>query len=128
MPVDSSIDHTHRRVTQLVRDPVATAEVLAAISQQVDAGAWTYASLVDCSQSTWIPSTAEMRAIVARVEQFSARHGRRGPLAMVSAGNAARFGMFRMYSALTDAYASVSVFDSVAEAEAWLAQAGDARA
>jgi hypothetical protein len=122
MPIEYILDHVRQRLTILGRDPVGVPDVLAWLERQAADGAWAYRTLVDLRLLTWNPTTEELRRIFHRIGTLSARHGSRGPEAVV-ATHPVLFGMAHMYAALSDQAAGpVEAFYDLAEAERWLAE------
>jgi hypothetical protein len=123
MPLDYSVDHRSRRVLVKGSDPVDPAIVIDLLDRQAIDGAWAYATLEDLRGMSWIPSSAELRLIIGRIQSLSHRHGRRGPVALVTSDNQALFGMFRMYATFSEmelVSAPINAFRTVEEAERWL--------
>jgi len=85
MPYQYARDDTARRIRITLTDPLTLAERIAAVEQQVADHAWRYGTLVDARElAVYKPTPTEMRAVVARVAEFVAEYGPRGPVAIVS--------------------------------------------
>jgi hypothetical protein len=76
-------DDDQRRVTVTVSDPWSVEEVAVVSERQVTAGTWRYGTLYDLRGSTWVPSEPDMLWLVQRGQQLAARHGARGPVAVL---------------------------------------------
>lgn len=123
MPVHTRIDMRRRTVWFEAVDPVAPDEVVAALDEQVAAGAWSFRSVADYSQVQWVPLSDDVRRLVKHIEQVAAVHGPRGGTAVVAGNDLARFGMARMYELmLRERVARIVVFHSTSDALAWLDQ------
>jgi hypothetical protein len=120
MPYSISIDHGQKRVAVVAHDPVGLADAFEFMDRQVAEGAWAYTLLHDARSISWIPSVAEVRRLVFRIQTIARTHGPRGPVAFITA-NEALFGMARMYSVLgQDVALTVEVFRDPLQAERWL--------
>lgn len=123
MPVHTRIDMRRRTVWFDAVDPVAPDEVLAALDEQVAAGAWSFRSVADYSQVRWVPLSEDVHRLVRHLEDVAAIHGPRGGTAVVAGDDLARFGMARMYELmLREHVARIVVFHSASDALAWLNQ------
>lgn len=83
MPIGVTRDDDQRRVTVTVSDPWSVEEVAVVSERQVSAGTWRYGTLYDLRGSTWVPSEPDMLWLVQRGQQLVARHGARGPVAVL---------------------------------------------
>jgi hypothetical protein len=120
MPYDVEIDHQHRRVNVIARDPVSLDQVCELLARQATDGVWSYATLHDARLVTWVPTADDVRQMLARAEAISLEHGPRGPVAFVAKHDAV-YGMARMYSILAENIPSEwTVFRDDAEARRWL--------
>lgn len=116
------VNHAKHRVFVVGRDPVGLPDVLALLDRQVDEHAWSYAALHDARLVTWLPSSAEIRQIVAYIDATSRTHGPRGSVAFV-VSDATLFGMARMYSEIAEGTSlEFQFFRDPAVAERWLHQ------
>jgi hypothetical protein len=79
--------------------------------------------LLDLSEQTSMPKTNQLRLVVDAIRRARASIDF-GAVAVVACTNAL-YGMFRMFQVFTeDLFGEISVFRSVAEAQAWLAAHG----
>lgn len=125
MPLRVTIDHENKLVTQQGADPIALpGDVFAALDEQAQGGGWAYPTLADFSRVRETPSASDLHAFLDHVAELSQYHGRRGPVAFVVPDNLALYGMFRMYSIVSDTRLATQVFKSFAEAEDWLRSLG----
>lgn len=121
MPLIYTVNHDRRRVSVRGVDPISTDDVIARLNQQAVDGAWGYTALEDLRGVQWVPTSHDLRVYLTHVHTIRDRHGPRGPLAFVIAGNLALFGMFRMYSILGEQLGlTIGAFHSIEEAERWL--------
>jgi hypothetical protein len=119
-----SIDYLHDDVTCRIfvktGREVTFEDVLGVIDRQAAEGAWSYEMLWDARESLSIPSLDEVRRTVRHVGMLTARHGPRGPVAIVTT-QAGLLRMTNVYSELGELTAlDARAFATIAEAEAWL--------
>ena len=119
-----SVEYLHDDVCCRILVKAGTAitceEVLGVLDRQAAEGAWSYEMLWDARESLSVPTLDEVRRTVKHVGMLTARHGPRGPVAIVTT----RAGLLRM----TDVYSDLGeltaldarAFSTIAEAEAWL--------
>lgn len=101
-------------------DPVALPDVLALLDRQIAEGAWSYGSLHDARNVTWVPTPEDIRTIVAYVDNNSKTLGPRGPVAFVAAGRTV-LGIARMYSQIGEGSAHhAEIFQDIEAAKQWL--------
>jgi hypothetical protein len=116
MPLVFERDDERRRITVTLTGPVLLAELNANLERLAADGVWDYAVLYDGRMATTALSVDETRRLVQVVRELTARHGARGPVALVMATEAAR-----MYSMLAEGAGLTSeVFHDFVAAEAWL--------
>jgi hypothetical protein len=124
MPYHYARDDTARRIRITLTDPLTVAERIAAVEQQVADDAWRYATLIDARYlAVYTPNPTEMQAVVARVAEFVAEYGPRGPVAIVSKG-ANVIGAGHMYNHFGGKKNEVEVFWDLDEARKFLDQQG----
>ena len=122
MPYEYARDDTARRIRITLTDPLTVAERIAAVEQQVVDDAWRYATLIDARYlAVYQPKPSEMQAVVARVAEFVAEFGPRGPVAIVS-NRAAVIGAGQMYNSLSGKRRAVEVFWDLDAAQRFLDQ------
>lgn len=122
MPLELDVDHERKIARFIGTDPVTADDVFIAFQQQIAAGAWGYAALVDLSAAPrWVPSRTDIERFISAIAAANEAHGPRGPVAFVVAGQDALFGMLRMHAIQAEAVRIKSrVFHSRADAERWL--------
>ena len=122
MPYQYARDDTARRIRITLTDPLTVAERIAAVEQQVADDAWRYATLIDARHlAVYKPKPTEMQAVVARVAEFVAEYGPRGPVAIVS-NRATVIGAGQMYNYFGGKGNAVEVFWDLDEARRFLDQ------
>jgi len=122
MPYQYVRDDTARRIRITLTDPLTVAERIAAVEQQVADDAWGYATLIDARfLAAYKPAPTEMQAVVARVAEFVAEYGPRGPVAIVS-NRATVIGAGQMYNYFSGKKNAVEVFWDLDEARRFLDQ------
>ena len=120
MPYTVEIDREKRRLRVVGSDPVGLTDALYILDRQIAAGGWSFGTLHDAREVTWVPTPADIRTIVAYVDTNARTLGPRGPVAFVGAP-ATLFGMARMYSQIARGSAlQAEVFQEVTAAEQWL--------
>ena len=120
MPIRYERDDRRRRINILSAGEVTTDQVLGMIDRQAAEGAWSYAVLYDARASARAPTGDDLRVLLLRVGELTARYGPRGPVAFVTtSARLARAG--RAYASVGELTAlQMKVFASVADAEQWL--------
>jgi len=122
MPYQYARDDTARCIRITLTDPLTVAERIAAVEQQVADDAWRYATLIDARYlAVYKPKLTEMQAVVARVAEYVAEYGPRGPVAIVS-NRANVIGAGQMYNHFGGKGNAVEVFWDLDEARIFLDQ------
>jgi hypothetical protein len=94
-------------------------EWAACVAHQIREGAWQFATLYDFTRAEAIPSLVAFPKIVSDIEEVTAEHGQRGPVAMLA--HAPLFESLRSYSELTIALPyRTEAFNDKASADAWV--------
>jgi hypothetical protein len=120
VPLHYERDDARQRISILTTGHVTTEEVLAAVDRQAEEGTWSYSVLYDVRAGKNTPTPEDLRRVVMRVGILTARHGPRGPVALVTkTPHMSR--MARAYSNLGALTAlDVKVFTRIEDAEQWL--------
>jgi hypothetical protein len=84
VPVTATRDDERRRVTVTVTDPWSVEEIAVTMEQQIAERTWAYAVVYDMSRTVWIPTEPDVLWLVKRGQQQLARHGSRGPIAVIT--------------------------------------------
>jgi hypothetical protein len=122
MPYQYARDDTARRIRITLTDPLTVTERIAAVEQQVADDAWRYTTLIDARfLAVYKPDPTQMQAVVARVAEFVAEYGPRGPVAIVS-NRATVIGAGQMYNHFGGKSNAVEVFWDLDEARKFLDQ------
>lgn len=88
MPIGIARDDEQRRITVTVSDPWSVEEILRfTVDRQLAEQVWTYGTLYDLRGSNWVPSEPDVLWLVKRGQQQIARHGARGPVAVLLDAN-----------------------------------------
>ena len=125
MPVDYTKDDARRRIRIVGRDPISVADLIAHLDRQAADGAWGYSLLYDARGLATPPAPADLPQVVVHVQEISARHGARGPVAIVTR-ETATVAVGQIYSMLGErAGFRAEVFWDMAEAERWLDARGE---
>ena len=115
-------DDPARRIRITLTDPLTVADRIAAVEQQVADDAWRYGTLIDArSLAEYKPEPTEMQSVVARVAEFVAQYGPRGPVAIVS-NRPTVIGAGQMYNYFGGKRNAVEVFWDLDEARRFLDQ------
>ena len=122
MPIAIARDDEQRRITVTVSDPWSVEEIAIATDRQLADQVWTWGTLYDLRGSNWVPSEADVLWLVKRGQQQVARHGARGPVAVLLDGNN-RGALLRTYAeyGAEHSHLTLSVFEDLAAAGQWLA-------
>lgn len=122
MPIHYERDDSRQRILIMTTGHVTTEDVLEVVDRQAEEGAWSYSVLYDVRAGKNIPTPEDLRRVVMRVGMLTARHGPRGPVALVTE-TPQMWRMARAYSNLGQLTAlDVEVFARVEDAEQWLDQ------
>lgn len=123
VPVTATRDDERRRVTVTITDPWSVEEIAVAMEQQIAERTWAYAVVYDMSRTTWIPAEPDVLWLVKRGQQQVARHGSRGPIAVVtSLGPEALPLHSYAISAGEHGRVTINVFTDHAAADRWLSE------
>lgn len=118
MPIIVERDDSRRQLTCVFRGPVTADDVIAARVQQAEEGLWSFASLIDTTDSPTPPDPQDLLRVESVIDALCEKHGRLGPVAMV-AGNIELYASGRTFEVLTERF-PFHVFRTRAEAQAWL--------
>ena len=122
MPLHYERDDARHRVLIMTTGHVTTEDVLGAVDRQAAEGTWSYSVLYDMRTGKNIPAPEDLRRVVMHVGMLTARHGPRGPVALVTT-TPQMSRMARAYSKLGELTAlDVEVFTHIEDAEQWLDQ------
>jgi len=121
VPIGIARDDEQRRITVTVSDPWSVEEIAIAVDRQLAEQVWNYGTLYDLRGSSWVPSEPDVMWLVKRGQQQIARHGARGPVAVLLDANnqAALLRKYAEYSG-EHSHLTVGVFDEPAAASEWL--------
>jgi hypothetical protein len=120
VPIHYERDDSRQRILIMTTGHVTTEDVLGVVDRQAQEGAWCYSVLYDARAGTNTPTPEDLRRVVMRVGMLTARHGPRGPVALVTK-TPQMSRMARAYSNLGELTAlDVEVFTCVEDAEQWL--------
>jgi hypothetical protein len=121
VPVTADRDDERRRVTVTVTDPWSVEEIAVTMDQQLAEQTWAYAVIYDVSRTAWIPSEPDVLWLVKRGQQQVARHGARGPIAVITSHRpeAQPLQSYAAYGG-EQSRALISVFTDADAAERWL--------
>jgi hypothetical protein len=126
MPITYERDDAQQRIDVTLAGAVTVDDLLSTVDRQAAEQTWHYSLRYDARRITKdAASTAdEVRRVLRHVVNTSARHGRRGPVAIVT-DNPADYAIVRMYSTLgAEQHVTVEVFRDPADALRWLDTAG----
>jgi hypothetical protein len=122
VPIHYERDDVRRRIAIMTIGHITPEDILGVLDRQASEGTWSYSVLYDTRASKNIPTPEDLRRVVMRVGTLTARHGPRGPVALVT--NSEQLSrMARAYGNLGELTAlRVEVFTGVEDAEQWLDQ------
>jgi hypothetical protein len=122
VPLHYERDDERQRINIMTTGHVTTDDVLGAVDRQAEEGTWSYSVLYDVRAGKNIPTPGDLRRVVMRVGVLTARHGPRGPVALVTT-TPKMSRMARVYSNLGELTSlDVEVFTRIEDAEQWLDQ------
>lgn len=121
MPIVVNRDDQQRRVTVTVSDPWSVEEVAIASERQIAEQTWRYGTLYDLRGSTWVPSEPDMQWLAQRGQQLAARHGARGPVAVLVDASASELlaQRYAQYGRLRGDQDAIQIFRNEADALRW---------
>lgn len=123
MPVTVTHDEARERCTIQLTGLITLGDLEAGVDQQVAAGGWRLPTAIDTSDATGISlNFSDIQQLVAFVGVRVARHGRRGPVAIIAPHDLV-YGVARMYEMAFAAAAlpiTLLVTRSSVEADEWL--------
>ena len=115
-------DDERQRILVRAEGPPSLEETLAIINRQAADGAWSYAVVYDSRGASRGPTTEELHEVIRLVGKLTAKHGPRGPVAVVIS-NADFFRAAKRYAALGELTAlEVELVATPEAAEIWLQQ------
>jgi hypothetical protein len=122
MPIIYERDDARRRISVKLTGRVTVDDLLAIVDRQAAEQTWHYSLCYDARGITKdaVSTVDEVRQVLRHVVQTSARHGARGPVAIVT-DNPGDYAMVRMYSSLgAEERITVEVFRDPSDAVRWL--------
>ena len=108
-----------RRIVVTVSGPYVLAETMGVVDRQVLEDTWRYQLHNDERGLTTLPTEGEVRVLAAHVSDRMARHGERGPVAVVTN----QYAMLRLCSTTIERHGRTlraEVLRELADAERWL--------
>jgi hypothetical protein len=118
MPISTTFDHQHRRVTARAEGSITLEEIRDHLEEERQEPALAYAELIDARDAIPDFSPADVRVLVAWLRWLGERT-RLGPTAVV-VSNDFQFGMVRMVEILVEDVCVVMPFRDALSAELWL--------
>jgi len=118
MPISTTFDHQHRRVTAQAEGSVTLDEIRDHLEEERQEPGLGYAELIDARDAVPDFSPADVRVLVAWLRWLGERT-RLGPTAVV-VSNDFQFGMVRMVEILVEDVCLVRPFRDKLSAELWL--------
>jgi RecJ-like exonuclease len=122
MPITYERDDARRRIDVMLAGAVTVEELLAIVDRQAAEQTWHYGLCYDARRITKDAASTvdEVRRVLRHVAEMNVRHGRRGPVAIVT-DNPADYAIVRMYSTLgAEQHMTVEVFRDPGDATRWL--------
>ncbi len=126
MPITYERDDARRRIRVELAGAVTVEDLLAIVDRQAAEETWQYGLCYDARRITKSAASTvdEARRVLRHVVETNARHGARGPVAIIT-DNPADYAMVRMYSSLgAEQQMTVEVFRDPSDAMRWLDTAG----
>jgi hypothetical protein len=115
MLFEYQFDDVSRRIHITARQPFGLGDAVAVLERQATAGAWGYGVLLDLRAG--ILSPEDQSALLLYIEHLSVRHGRRGPVALISDDLSTAQGYAWRSAHIGQ---TVKVFRNTFQAERWL--------
>jgi RecJ-like exonuclease len=122
MPITYERDDQRCRINVRLSGLVTVEDLLAIVDRQAAESTWQYSLCYDARQVTKeaAGTVDEVRRVLRHTVETSAKHGERGPVAIIT-DNPADYNIVRMYSALgAPQRINVEVFRDPADALRWL--------
>jgi RecJ-like exonuclease len=122
MPITYERDDARHRINVTLAGTVTVEDLLAIVDRQAAEQTWHYGLSYDARRITKDAASTidEVRRVLQHVVETSARHGKRGPVAIVT-DHPADYAMVRMYSSLgAQQRITVEVFRDPSDAVRWL--------
>jgi len=113
-------DDERQRIMVRAEGPQSLEDTLAVINRQAAEGAWSYALIYDSRGAARGPTIEEVHEAIREVGRLTAKHGPRGPVAVVIS-NPEFFKAAKRYASLGELTAlEVELFATTEAAETWL--------
>ena len=122
MPITYARDDARHRIDVTLAGAVTVEDLVAIVDRQAAEQTWHYGLCYDARRITKdaAGTVDEVRRVLRHVVETSARHGARGPVAIIT-DNPADYAMVRMYSTLgAEQQMTVEVFRDPGDAMRWL--------
>jgi hypothetical protein len=122
MPITYERDDAQRRITVTLAGKVTVEDLLAIIDRQAAEQTWSCSLCYDARRVVKDAASTidEVRRVLRHVVETSARHGARGPVAIIT-DIPADYAMVRLYSSLgAEQRMTVEVFRDPSDAIRWL--------
>ena len=120
MAILYSRDDQRRLILVTTIGYVAPEDLLEVVERQAAEGTWRYRTVYDSSAGVNTPKREDLRRLVMRIGQLTAKHGPRGPVALV-ADSASLSKMAQVYQRLVELTGmDFHMFATLEEAEVWL--------
>jgi RecJ-like exonuclease len=122
MPITYERDDARQRIDVMLAGAVSVEELLSIVDRQAAEQTWHYGLCYDARRITKDAASTvdEVRRVLRHVAETNARHGTRGPVAIVT-DNPADYAIVRMYSTLgAEQHMTVEVFRDPSDATRWL--------
>jgi hypothetical protein len=120
VPIHYQRDDAKQRIMVRSEGMPTLEEVLGIMDRQAAERAWSYAVLYDSRGASRAPTPEELTEILRHIGELTAKHGPRGPVAMII-GNPEFFKAARRYASLGELTAlQAELFATPEAAELWL--------
>jgi len=120
VPIHYQRDDEKKRLFLRMEGIPTVEEGLAIMNRQAAEGVWSYSVEYDSRAATGAPTAEELHQIVVHIGRLTAKHGRRGPVAVI-VGDPGFFKAAKRYASLGELTAlSVELFATAEAAEEWL--------
>jgi hypothetical protein len=121
VPIVITRDDERRRLTIVLSDPWSVEEISRSMNQELTDNTWKYGKLYDLRGTMAVPTEPDVLWLVRQHDQQTARHGSRGPIAVITAPTSQGL-LMQQYATRAGAQnrMQLKVFDDEIAAHEWL--------
>ena len=122
MPIVTTRNDEQRRLTVTVSDPWSVEDIARFLDRQLTENTWKHGTVYDLRATKWVPAQPDVLWLVQQSDQQTARHGSRGPVAVIVAPTS-QGRLLQLYAEYAGSQnrSRLRVFDDEVAALEWLA-------